>query len=833
MSSSLPQGIRLGRYELRSKLGEGGMGEVYLALDTELGRTVAIKILPEAAASDQTRLQRFIQEARAASALNHPHILTIYEVGSTGSSRFIATEFIDGETLRPRMNSGQMKLDEVLDIAIQVAGALAAAHAAGIVHRDVKPENVMIRRDSVVKVLDFGLAKLTQPEPAIPDPDALTRALNTEPGVVVGTSVYMSPEQAAGKPVDARTDVWSLGVMLYEMIARRQPFAGTTQMELLARVLESEPVPLRHHAPETPLELQRIINKALVKDPDKRYQTIKDLLLDLKALKEELDFEAKLGRASSSQLDRSTSPVTTPVGEDMTTKPGGTVTAPITSTISIVKQIKYHKLAAIFVVLLATGAAVAGIYLYGRNPETSIESIAVLPLVNQSNDPDTEYLSDGLTESIINNLTQFPSLRVVARSSVFRYKGKEIDPFAAGRQLGVRAVLTGRLLQRGDLLVVSAELIDVSEHKQIWGDQYSRKVSDLLAVQRDIASEITGKLRIKLAGPDAARKIKDYTQDPEAYQLYLKGRYHWNKRTEPELKKAIGYFQQAIERDPNYPLPYTGIADSYIVWVISLDAGALAPLDAMPKAKAAAIRALEIDNTLSEAHTSLAMINLLYDWNWADAEREFKLALAANPNNEHAHHWYSHFLMSRGRPDESLAESKRALELAPVDVVLNVHLGWHYMMAHQYELAAEQFKRTAEMDPNFVQAPWYLGLTYEQMGMYKEAVTELERAAALSKQNTEIKAALGHAYAVTGRKAEAEQILKQLKELSTERYVSAYSIATVYLGLRDHAQALDWLEKALAARTDALVYLKADARFNELHSDPRFVDLTRRVGLAE
>jgi eukaryotic-like serine/threonine-protein kinase len=832
MSSSLPKGTRLGRYELRSLLGAGGMGEVYLAFDTQLGRTIAIKILPEAAASDQTRLQRFIQEARAASALNHPHILTIYEVGSTGNSRFIATEFIDGETLRPRMKSGQMKLGEILDIAIQVAGALAAAHAAGIVHRDIKPENIMVRRDSVVKVLDFGLAKLTQSEPAITDPEALTRALNTEPGIVVGTSVYMSPEQAAGKPVDARTDIWSLGVMLYEMIARRQPFEGTTQMELLARVLESEPVPLRRHAPEIPPELQRIVNKALVKDPDQRYQTMKDLLLDLKALKDELDFEAKLERATSSKVGRSTSPATMPKGEETTARRGGAVTAPITGSTSILEQIKHHKLAAVFIALLLTGAVVAGIYQYGRKPETSIESIAVLPLVNQSNDPETEYLSDGLTESIINNLTQLPSLRVAARSSVFRYKGKEIDPFAAGRQLGVRAVLTGRLLQRGDLLVVSAELVDVNEGRQIWGDQYSRRVSDLLAVQRDIAGEITSKLRLKLAGPDAARKIKDYTQNADAYQLYLKGRYHWNKRTEQQLTKAIEYFQQAIEKDPNYALPYTGIADSYTLLVFSFDAGgALPPLEAMPKAKSAATRALEIDNNLSEAHASLAMINLLYDWNWSDAEREFKLAIAANPNNENAHHWYSHYLLPRGRIEESLAESKRALEIAPVDIILNVHLGWHYLYSRQYELAAEQFKKAAEMDPNFVQVWWYLGLTYEQNRMYKEAVAELEKAAALSKQNTEIKAALAHAYAVAGEKAEARRILKELVELSEQRHVSAYSIAAIYAGLREHERALDWLEKAFAARVDSLVYLKVDPRFDDLHSEARFIDLARRVGL--
>src|SRR5256714_1264188 len=524
---TLAAGSKLGRYEIRSKIGEGGMGEVYLALDTELDRTVAIKILPAALASDPQRLQRFIQEAKAASALNHPHILTIHEIGAIGATRFIATEFIDGETLRQRIGLA-MKLVAILEIAIQTASALSAAHSAGIIHRDIKPENIMIRRDGYLKVLDFGLAKLTGPTGSTTDTEAPTKAMvNTGAGTVMGTANYMSPEQAKGTRVDARTDLWSLGAVLYEMVTGQAPFIGETPTETISLILQKEPAPLTRYAHDVPPELERIVTKTLTKNREERYQTAKDLLIDLRNLKRKIEVDAEIERTVAPELRPS---VSTGGGQSVTPTGSGGVAATTSAKTAhsassaeyIVSGIKQHKVAVAVIaslVLIAVGAGVIGMsaYLRARNSEVAIESIAVLPFVNQNHDPDSEYLSDGVTESIINSLTQLPSLKVMARSAVFRYKGKEADPMAAGKELGVRAVLTGRILQRGDNLTISAELLDVRDNKQLWGEQYSEKVSDLLSVQRDIAQEITGNLRLKLSGPEQSRVAQQYTENPEAY----------------------------------------------------------------------------------------------------------------------------------------------------------------------------------------------------------------------------------------------------------------------------------------------------------------------------
>ncbi|MCA1602596.1 MAG: serine/threonine-protein kinase [Acidobacteria bacterium] len=493
---AITAGTHLGRYEIRSQIGEGGMGEVYLALDTELDRTVAIKILPEALASNQQRLQRFIQEAKAASALNHPHILTIHEIGTIGASRFIATEFIDGDTLRQRMSAG-IKLVDILEISIRAGSALAAAHAAGIIHRDIKPENIMVRRDGYIKLLDFGLAKLIEPVDATTDSEAATKAMvNTGAGTVMGTANYMSPEQAKGTKVDARTDLWSLGAVLYEVITGHVPFAGETPTETISLILQKEPPPLNRYANEVPAELERIVAKALTKDREERYQTAKDLLIDLRNLKRKLEFDAEIDRTVPPEFRGTMSTGSGQSSPATASDPGAATAAARAKRASsaeyIVSGIKQHKLAAaIAVIVLVIGAVGLGVYLHARNSEVAIESLAVLPFENQNHDPNTDYLSDGVTESIINSLTQLPTLRVIARSSVFRYKGKETDPMAAGKELGVRAVLTGRVMQRGDNLTISTELLDVRDNKQLWGEQYREKVSDLLSMQRAIASQIT------------------------------------------------------------------------------------------------------------------------------------------------------------------------------------------------------------------------------------------------------------------------------------------------------------------------------------------------------
>jgi len=531
------------------------MGEVYLAVDNELDRTVAIKILPEALASDQQRLQRFSQEAKAASALNHPHILTIYEVGMIGNSRFIATEFIDGETLRQRMNA-RMKLADVLETAIQTCGALSAAHAAGIIHRDIKPENIMVRHDGYIKVLDFGLAKLTEPRGSTTDTEAPTKALvNTGAGTVMGTANYMSPEQAKGTRVDARTDLWSLGAVLYEMITSHVPFPGETPTETISLILQKEPAPLTRFTHEVPAELERIVTKALTKNPEERYQTAKDFLIDLRNLNRKLEVDAEIERTVAPEF-RAGASTTGGLNKAAITSGAVATTAaasgrgPASSAEYIVSGIKRHKLiVAVAILVFVIGGVGLGFYLHARNTEVAIDSIAVLPFENQNRDPNIDYLSDGVTESIINSLTWLSNLKVSPRSSVFRYKGKQTDPLVVGKELGVRAILSGRILQRGDNLTVSTELVDVRDNKQLWGEQYSRKVAEVIDIQQDISREISDRLRLKLSAPEQKQLTKRYTENAEAYQLYLRGRYFWNKRTSDGIKKSIDYFNQAIGKD--------------------------------------------------------------------------------------------------------------------------------------------------------------------------------------------------------------------------------------------------------------------------------------------
>ena len=806
------------------------MGEVYLALDTELGRTVAIKILPGALASNERRLQRFIQEARAASALNHPHILTIYEIGTTGTTHFIATEFIDGETLRQQISKG-MKLAEVLEVAIQTAGALAAAHEASIIHRDIKPENIMVRRDGYIKLLDFGLAKLT--EPSIVDSEAPTRAMvNTSEGTVMGTANYMSPEQAQGTKVDARTDLWSLGAVLYEMVTGQVPFAGKTPTETISLILQKEPLPLTRYSHEVPAELDRIVTKALTKNREERYQTAKDLLIDLRNLKRKLEVDAEIDRTVPSELRAAPStsggPGTpaTASGVAATATPGTAHAA--SSAEYLFSGIKQHKLAvASALLVLVIGVVGLSVYLHARNTEVAIESIAVLPFQNRSTEPDSEYLSDGLAESLIYRLSQLPNLKVSPTSTVFRYKGKEIDPVKVGQELGVSVVLSGRIVQRGDQLTISAELVDVRYNKLLWGEQYDRKMSDLLATQREIAREIVEKLKLKVSGEEKVL-AKHYTENNEAYQLYLKGRFYWNKRTAEATKKAIEYFNQAIEKDSGFALAYAGLADCYVV-----PANRLPPREAMPKAKAAAMRALELDETLAEAHTSLGRVLTIYDWDWTSAEKEYTRAIELNPRYAIAHQWYGGWLQAMGRGNEAIAERKWALELDPLSPIVNFELGLAFYYARDYDQAIEQFNKTLELDQNFLPAQQFLPAAYEQKRTYGEAIAGFKKAIPLmgGSEWALTRGGLGHVYAVLGKKSETLAPVDELKQLSAREYVPASSVALVYAGLGDKDQAFAWLEKGYEERAFQMQWLKVEPRWDSLRSDPRFAALVRRIGL--
>ena len=602
-------GQTLAHYRIVSLLGKGGMGDVYLGEDTTLGRKVALKLLPAAFTSDRERLRRFEQEARAVSALNHPNIITIHEIGQVhteaGGMRYLVTEYIEGETLRQWTEREPLILSHALDIAVQVASALAAAHAAGITHRDIKPENVMVRPDGLVKVLDFGLAKLREERAVELETLASTPPLSTAPGMVMGTVGYMSPEQVRGEEADAPSDIFSFGCVLYEMVTGQRAFARLTAAETMAAILQGEPPEIAASVKDLPHELMRVIRRCLEKGPAERFQSARDLGFALREM------------SSGSNLVKS-------------------VSAPD----------KAHSHPALWLaVAVALLLLSVTLYLFTGRGKT-IDSLAILPLANASANPDAEYLSDGIAESIISSLSQLPRLRVMARSTVFRYKGQEIDPRKVGRDLQVDAVLTGNLIQRGETLIINMELVKVADGSQLWGEQYQRKFSDVLAVQAEIAKQISEKLRLKLTGEEQQRLTKDYTENAEAYQLYLKGRYYLNRRTPEGLKKGIEYFQQATDKDPNYALAYAGMADSYSL--LGSAVGGISPRENFPKARAAALKALELDDTLAEAYAALVLVRLRYDWDWLAAEREIKRAIELNPNYPIAHQMVRRLLKGDG-----------------------------------------------------------------------------------------------------------------------------------------------------------------------------------------
>ena len=820
---------RISHYRILKKLGAGGMGEVYLAEDLNLGRQVAVKVLTHELTDNPEHLRRFEREARAASALNHPNILTVYEIGEADGAHFIATEFIEGESLSQRMKRGAMELAEVLDIGIQVASALAAAHEARIVHRDIKRDNIMVREDHLVKVLDFGLAKLVQQEAHELDSEGVTKALlKTTPGVVLGTAEYMSPEQARGLEVDERTDIWSLGVVLYRMVTGKTPFKGGTMSDVIASILKTDPPPLVNEAGPVPRELEQIISKALRKNREDRYQHIKDLLIDLKDCKQELEFSSRLGasvsRKQGSWQSTRSAEVETSVATDV---------HPTSRAQYIVNKIKRHKLgaAAALVVLigLVTIGALAYVRYFAAADQTGIDSLAVLPFVNDTGDSEMEYVSDGLSESLINNLSQLPGLKVIARSSAFRYKGKNANAEEVARALGVKAILTGRILRHGETTQISVELVNASDKTQIWGAQYNRSGKDVMAVQQEIAQEISRNLRLKLSSAEQSRLGNLHTANAEAYELYLKGRFYWNKRTGEALKQSVDYFNQAIEKDPNYALAYVGLADAYIV-IPFFSVGS--PQDTYPKAKAAARRALEIDDSLAEAHTALAAVLLDYDWNLPASNSEFERAIELNPNYANAHHWYAREnLTIMGQYDRAVAEMRRAQELDPLSLIINANYGKAYFNARRYDEAIQQLRKTIEIDQSFFVAHHYLGSAYAMKGDYADALAEYKKAHELNEYDPHVIALIGRLYAVTGNRAEALKMLAQLKSIAAERYVADYSIALVYAALGEKDQAFALLEKSYRDHTVDMLTLYYDPLIDNLRSDPRFADLLRRVGL--
>ena len=815
-------GASIGRYRIVSKIGAGGMGVVYLAEDTELERRVALKVLPPDV-GDEDRIRRFVREAKAASGLNHPNILTVYEIGTYEDSRFIATEYIEGDTLRQRILREPPSLEDATGIATQIAAALSAAHDAGIVHRDIKPENVMIRGDGIVKVLDFGLAKLIEKQPAADSEDATLAYGKTLPGMLMGTVTYMSPEQARGRDVDTRTDIWSLGVLIYEMVEGHNPFEGETPSDVIAAILKTDPAaPVR-----APYELSRIMRKTLEKRPDERYQTIKDLLLDLRNFARQVQFESEAARVNLSGSGRVDS-LRGASGSRVSWGPGrethGGVAATVDTQTSLARPRPSRMLLGVAGLVLLAIAAGAAYFAFAPASTRSIRSLAILPFTNVGGDPNTEYLSDGLSEALINRLAQLPQLKVISRSSSFKYRDAA-DPKQVASELGVEAVVVGRVASRGGNLQISIEMIDTADNTQIWGESFIRRPDDIQAVQEEVAQAVSQKLQLRLSGDQGRQIAKEVTTNARAYDLYLNGVYYSRKRGTENIKRSLEYQQQAIALDPNFAHAYVELANAYTVLAGSEVMG---PEEAKSQARAAVERALQLDDSLSEAHLALARIEN-DELNWRAAEISFRRAIELNTNSAAAHNLYAFFLSRSERHDEALAEIHRAQELDPLSVGLKSTEASMYYLARRYDDAIRLLSDAVARGPDDTFAHAYLGLSYHGRGEYDKALAEFDEVNRIQGETTSILIYIGRTHLAAGRRDQAAAILRQLE--TTDKYVSPGELATLQASLGEREKAFASLDRAQAEKDLQLQFLKVDPGYDSIRDDPRFAALLARIGV--
>ena len=769
-------GETVSRYLILEKLGGGGMGVVYKAEDTTLGRHVALKFLPEQLSEDRLALERFKREARTASSLDHPNICTIYDIGEHEGKPFIVMQLMEGQTLKYFISSKPIKIDELLDMALQVADGLEAAHAEGIIHRDIKPANIFVTKRGQTKILDFGLAKLAREQvgdaaAAASLPTAIADERLTSPGMAMGTVAYMSPEQVRGEEVDVRTDLFSFGVVLYEMATGQQAFTGNTSGVVLEATLNRAPPSLFRLNPKIPPRLEEIIQKMLEKDRNLRYQSTADLRADLVRLRRDL-----------------MSPPTT------------------------------------------RGEAPHAPWRAGTAPEP-IKSLAVLPLENLGRNPEQEYFVDGMTDALITDLAKIGSFRVISRTSIMRYKGARKSLPDVARELNVDNVVEGSVLHAGGRVRITAQLIHAATDQHLWAESYERKLEDVFALHSEVAQAIAQQIKIKLTPEQKKRLGKTAAVDPEVYQFYLRGRFYEKKMTTESIRKGIENLEKAISIDSNYAPGYAALADCYS-WLAFLTSST-APNEVYPKAKKAALRAVDLDPELADAHASLAQIKFYFDWDWQGAEEEFKRAIELSPNSATSHGGYGTFLGNLGRVDEAIEELGRALELDPLSIRENQALGYWCHVNGQRERARELLAKTIELEPNYPTAHASLGFILVDEGRFDDAIAEFQKGVALSGGDPFQKSFLAYGYAKAGRKKNAVKIVRELEKLSKQQYVSSVCIVWVYAGLGEYDQAFQWLERAFQERASMLVSIPTFPWWDALRSDPRFHALLRRMNLPE